>query len=84
VVGAELAAGKYFPLSVTDVDTEAGTAQGVRMVSTTHVTVELTEDQVEAVGLPRAHASPSAKTSNCLPPGDDGTGCGQSGTRGGR
>lgn len=44
--------GTYFPLSVTDVDTEARTVQGLRVVSTTRVTVELTEDQVEAVGLP--------------------------------
>ncbi|MCQ9132844.1 hypothetical protein [Streptomyces hilarionis] len=42
----------YFPLSVTDVGTEARTAQVLRMVSTIHVTVELTEDQVEALGLP--------------------------------
>ncbi|SES32344.1 hypothetical protein SAMN04487983_104283 [Streptomyces sp. yr375] len=47
--------GTYFPLSVTDVDTEARTAQGVRMASTSHVTVELTEDQVEEheMGLAR-------------------------------
>ncbi|MGM0361669.1 hypothetical protein ACNFRX_16870 [Streptomyces griseoaurantiacus] len=44
--------GTYFPLSVTDVDTEARTAQGLRMGSTT---VELTEDQVEAAGLPSGH-----------------------------
>ncbi|WP_217210262.1 hypothetical protein [Streptomyces sp. AC550_RSS872] len=47
--------GTYFPLSVTDVATEARTAQGLRMVSTTHVTVELTEDKVEALGLPPGH-----------------------------
>ncbi|TLQ38763.1 hypothetical protein [Streptomyces marianii] len=47
--------GSYFPLTVTDVDTEARTAQGLRMASTTRITVKLTEDQVEAAGLPLGH-----------------------------
>lgn len=48
--------GTHFPLSVTDVDTEARTAQGLRMAATTRITVELTEDQVEAAGLPPGHS----------------------------
>jgi hypothetical protein len=47
--------GTCFPLSVPDVDTEARAAQGLRMAASTRITVELTEDQVEAVGLPLGH-----------------------------
>ncbi|MGY0071781.1 hypothetical protein ACWZEH_34560 (plasmid) [Streptomyces sp. QTS137] len=47
--------GTYFPLAVIDVDAAARTAQGLVMGASTRVTVELTEDQAEAAGLPPGH-----------------------------
>jgi len=44
--------GHWFHLTVTSIDTEARTAQGVRIGSTTRITVELTDEQAEAAGLP--------------------------------
>ncbi|SEB30536.1 hypothetical protein SAMN04490357_0047 [Streptomyces misionensis] len=45
--------GRYFLLTVVDVDTAARTAQGLMMTgASTRVTVELTEDQAQEAGLP--------------------------------
>lgn len=48
--------GTYFPLTVVDVDTAARTVQGLLLrTGSTQLTVELTEDQAEAAGLPPGH-----------------------------
>lgn len=48
--------GKWFHLTVTDVDLQARTVQGLRIGSTSRITVELTDDQAEAAGLPPGRA----------------------------
>jgi hypothetical protein len=45
--------GTYFPTTVADIDLKARTAaEGLRVAATTRITVELTDDQLMAVGLP--------------------------------
>ncbi|MEU7553168.1 hypothetical protein AB0B01_12600 [Streptomyces sp. NPDC044571] len=44
--------GTYFPLTVMDIDPQARTAEGLRVASSTRVTADLTDEQVQAVGLP--------------------------------
>jgi hypothetical protein len=48
--------GTYFPMTVVDVNLLARTAEGLRVAATTRITVDLTDDQVQAaVGLPPGH-----------------------------
>ncbi|MCX5278221.1 hypothetical protein [Streptomyces virginiae] len=44
--------GTHFPLTVVDIDPQARTVEGLRVATSTRVTVDLTDDQVQAVGLP--------------------------------
>ncbi|MGW2586580.1 hypothetical protein ACWCYZ_35655 [Streptomyces virginiae] len=47
--------GTHFPLTVMDIDPQARTVEGLRVTSSTRVTVDLADDQVQAVGLPPGH-----------------------------
>ncbi|MEU3078756.1 hypothetical protein [Streptomyces laurentii] len=47
--------GTFFTLTITDVDTQARTAQGLRVGSTARLTIELTDDQAATAGLPPGH-----------------------------
>ncbi|MFJ7497942.1 hypothetical protein ACIQZB_44050 [Streptomyces sp. NPDC097727] len=47
--------GTYFPMTVVDIDLQARTVEGLRVAATTRITVDLTDDQVQAVGLPPGH-----------------------------
>ena len=44
--------GTHFPLTIVDIDPQARTVEGLRVASSSRVTVDLTDDQVQAVGLP--------------------------------
>lgn len=48
--------GRWFHLTVTDLDPEDRTVQGLRTISVSRITVTLTDDQAQAAGLPPGRA----------------------------